>query len=69
MHALHNAEADTSYLSRLEAGFALVQIALHLAHNLVVRQWQEGVCMVEICRNDSAWLCLVLILPHMTHGN
>ena len=53
------------YLSLSEARFTLIQVGLHLAHNLFVRQRHEGVGVIEVCRNHCAWLCLVLILLHI----
>lgn len=49
-------------LSRSEAWFAVIQVALNLGHNLSIWKGHEGVGMVKVCSNDCAWFCLVLIL-------
>ena len=53
---MHACVQEILYLGLSEAGFTLIQVGLHLAHNLLVRQRHQGVGMIEVCRNDCAWL-------------
>lgn len=50
------------HLSRSEAWFAMIQVALDLGYDLSIWKGHEGVGMVEVCCNHRAWFCLVLIL-------